>query len=392
MHPLAHQSKNRAALCPYRVLGVRRDATHAEIRLAYRRLALLNHPSRGRPDPDSVASIDENTKHWKFVAIAASFETLSDVAARRRYDKLTSTKSEVWKEPSIETPNAPRLSCGIGSVRCANALGRNGFFDEDEDLLRNDSADDDDVNGHDEGEIEPLHNMYKARNHAPFTDPFRLFNTIFHSDIFQTDDDSVPTKRKRVLGIQPGGTDKGNWMKNRLLRLSPSVQKDAVPNVQPKMCDSAEAQLYQPNLGAWSGRATMMEDGRKISKTTRIVDKSMITRTEITAIDPATGKKSTRIEVKREDIEDQIEGEYENQISNVLDCCVHPDDKRDGVVWDCTNGPSGIDRCLLMAGLEELMSKPHNEATKLSWPASPQKRSCEEWRTFLCACGPLVPE
>ena len=50
---------------PYEVIGVSRDATADEIKKAYRKLALVNHPDKGG-DPD------------KFKEIQAAYEILED--------------------------------------------------------------------------------------------------------------------------------------------------------------------------------------------------------------------------------------------------------------------------------------------------------------------------
>ncbi len=59
----------------YAVLGVARAATGAEIRRAYRRLALLHHPDRAGPAGAPV-----------FTRIAEAYRMLSDPTARTAYD------------------------------------------------------------------------------------------------------------------------------------------------------------------------------------------------------------------------------------------------------------------------------------------------------------------
>jgi len=60
-------------------LGVARDATPAEIKKAYRTLAVKHHPDKNTDDPEAQD---------KFIAIGAAYETLSDPDKRRHYDQF----------------------------------------------------------------------------------------------------------------------------------------------------------------------------------------------------------------------------------------------------------------------------------------------------------------
>ncbi|VIO99828.1 DnaJ protein, putative [Brugia malayi] len=60
----------------YEVLGVKRDASTAQIKKAFRNLALKYHPDRNS-DPNA---------HEKFREIAAAYEILADEQKRRNYD------------------------------------------------------------------------------------------------------------------------------------------------------------------------------------------------------------------------------------------------------------------------------------------------------------------
>jgi len=63
----------------YETLGVARDATPAEIKKAYRTLAVKHHPDKNTDDPKAQE---------KFIAIGAAYETLSDPDKRRQYDQF----------------------------------------------------------------------------------------------------------------------------------------------------------------------------------------------------------------------------------------------------------------------------------------------------------------
>ncbi|EJW79184.1 chaperone DnaJ, partial [Wuchereria bancrofti] len=60
----------------YEILGVKRDASTAQIKKAFRNLALKYHPDRNS-DPNA---------HEKFREIAAAYEILADEQKRRNYD------------------------------------------------------------------------------------------------------------------------------------------------------------------------------------------------------------------------------------------------------------------------------------------------------------------
>ena len=61
---------------PYEVLGIGREATQEEVKRAYRRLVLENHPDKNHaPDADE-----------KFILIRRAYELLSDPWMKRNYD------------------------------------------------------------------------------------------------------------------------------------------------------------------------------------------------------------------------------------------------------------------------------------------------------------------
>ena len=61
----------------YEILGVKIEATGAEIKSAYRRLALENHPDRNNGDPDAEE---------KFKIINQAYDILGDEQKKKHYD------------------------------------------------------------------------------------------------------------------------------------------------------------------------------------------------------------------------------------------------------------------------------------------------------------------
>jgi len=64
----------------YALLGVKRDADEAEIKKAYRRLAMQHHPDRVGPDQKQAAEA-------KFKEITEAYEVLRDPEKRATYDR-----------------------------------------------------------------------------------------------------------------------------------------------------------------------------------------------------------------------------------------------------------------------------------------------------------------
>jgi DnaJ family protein C protein 9 len=73
---------------PYGVLGLERSASADEIKRAYRKAALKNHP-------DKVPADEKAASHTTFQEIAFAYAVLSDPARRSRYDATGSTAEAV---------------------------------------------------------------------------------------------------------------------------------------------------------------------------------------------------------------------------------------------------------------------------------------------------------
>ncbi|KAF2674829.1 DnaJ-domain-containing protein [Microthyrium microscopicum] len=76
---------------PYRVLDLEKDATADQIKSAYRKAALKNHP-------DKVAESEKDEAHTKFQEIAFAYAILSDPRRRSRYDTTGRTTESLSVE------------------------------------------------------------------------------------------------------------------------------------------------------------------------------------------------------------------------------------------------------------------------------------------------------
>ena len=61
----------------YEILGINKDASETEIKLAYRRLAKKYHPDLNKTDPYAKE---------KFIEVKNAYDTLIDPVKRRIYD------------------------------------------------------------------------------------------------------------------------------------------------------------------------------------------------------------------------------------------------------------------------------------------------------------------
>ncbi|KAK6956973.1 hypothetical protein Daesc_002256 [Daldinia eschscholtzii] len=73
---------------PYEVLGLERTANEGQIKSAYRKLALKNHP-------DKVPEDQKQKAHEAFQSIAFAYAVLSNPARRKRYDETGSTSESI---------------------------------------------------------------------------------------------------------------------------------------------------------------------------------------------------------------------------------------------------------------------------------------------------------
>jgi len=80
LHRLERKEKMALRKDYYKIMGVPRDAEASQIKKAYRKLALVNHPDK-HPDEEKELYIQ------KFQEITEAYEVLSDAEKRGRYDR-----------------------------------------------------------------------------------------------------------------------------------------------------------------------------------------------------------------------------------------------------------------------------------------------------------------
>src|SRR5215208_6684422 len=102
----------------YATLGVSKNASHDEIRKAFRKLARQYHPD---------VSKDKKTAETKFKEINEAYEVLGDPEKRRKYDELGAN----WDQQASGMPrgySAGRSAAGPGGTQEFH-FGGTGFSD-----------------------------------------------------------------------------------------------------------------------------------------------------------------------------------------------------------------------------------------------------------------------
>ncbi|UII31356.1 DnaJ domain-containing protein [Fulvivirga ulvae] len=92
----------------YFILGINRNASQSEIKVAYRKLALKFHPDKNPGDPFS---------EQMFRDIKDAYETLSDLTKRAQYDRLNQSQETVSEPRNAKTePNEPSPSELVNNI------------------------------------------------------------------------------------------------------------------------------------------------------------------------------------------------------------------------------------------------------------------------------------
>lgn len=107
----------------YRALGIRKNASPATVRKAYRKLAMQNHPDRN-PGDDAAAQ--------RLAAVQQAYDVLSDPDRRAKYDATGDTtppESESQRLATLMHVLVPRMEAVL------NALAEAGRKIEEEDVV-----------------------------------------------------------------------------------------------------------------------------------------------------------------------------------------------------------------------------------------------------------------
>ena len=105
---------------PYAVLGVQRDASPEEIRVAYRRAARASHPDL-HPGDASAAE--------RFKRVQIAYELLGDPARRAAYDALKAAKRSATPVPAAPAETPVSLARELGeTVRMIRVMARRSGF------------------------------------------------------------------------------------------------------------------------------------------------------------------------------------------------------------------------------------------------------------------------
>ena len=198
----------------------------------------------------------------------------------------------------------------------------------------------------------PLAPLYRARNFAPFHDPYLLFNRIMGSSVFRTD--GVDTNRStgntgHTEMKYPGHAHQGPGQsasetladKSGFLTLAtlpaPVPPPQTAAAIKTTIMTTGAASFESDSevgtaesssvASAHKGSAGKMPMEKKletkqspqtiVKRTERVVNGRRMIRTETTVTDPKTGKSRTRVEVAREDIIAE-QGEQEKELDTGL--------------------------------------------------------------------------
>lgn len=152
----------------YSVLEVPRSASADDIRRAYKRLALKNHPDK---NPNDAAAAE------RFKEVSNAYEVLSDEAKRRLYD----AGGMDAVERGSAAPPEPAFGQARSEARAGQFRGGGGGRRPEDFMFSHEDFYGDDF-GHPHGGQRAQHghqSHHHSRHHFAFSDPFEIFAAMF---------------------------------------------------------------------------------------------------------------------------------------------------------------------------------------------------------------------
>jgi hypothetical protein len=317
-------SNSAAAVNPYHVLQIRRDATPSEIREAYRRLSLWHHPGRKIDCPE-----ERQRRLQVFEILAACYETLMenesrgmldgllrDLEATRLRTRLSSGlprgqmfvggKLLVGNDDSPVLSKSP-VACtlpplteegedgeheGLPTLSPASSHSSSSSEEQNDDqlmvlscalpasvcyrpddlpsLINASTSGSDEVAEEHYSQAEtdrlfggPISLLCRARNWEPFTDAFVVFEQVFGTPLFKVDPQEI----------------------------------GRLPEWQP---------LRSTRSSAWTGSSKTKRNGTIVFTTSRVLHNRRLTRTETSKVDHRTGLRKSVSTVTAEDLDEPM--------------------------------------------------------------------------------------
>ncbi|KAL3789198.1 hypothetical protein ACHAWO_013926 [Cyclotella atomus] len=255
---------------PYEVLGIQRGASSSDIKSAYRRLAMKNHPDR-------VQGVDaKKAATAKFAEISAAYELLTtsgDVGAS--HPSFAGEAGDAPRYDAERNVNVPRSQFGgfnqqpfTSSFSPATAMDFDPFGF---------------------GTFDSFH----------FTDPFELFRRTFGEAVFGND---VPFASP--FGASPFLMQQRSMGMNSGFGGFPSMFNSMISG-ELAGSNGFGTTTFSSSSYSFGGSGAGSSGGRIISTTTTTVNGKTVTRTEQTVIKP-DGSRKTVIDLTGDDVEEKI--------------------------------------------------------------------------------------
>uniref|UniRef100_A0AC35TV48 J domain-containing protein n=1 Tax=Rhabditophanes sp. KR3021 TaxID=114890 RepID=A0AC35TV48_9BILA len=205
-------STSGESTCPYKVLGVTKEAEDGDIKKAYRKLALLWHPDK---NPENHEEAEK-----KFKEIAQAYEILSDTQKRADYDKTKYGRHSFGGHRT--NPSAARA--GFASGKHRNSTGSYHHHGPSSPFFAHQFRSPFDIFQDFFGEpfkgFQDIHSQFGAHtkfHHAFFEDKDPL--SAFHSTTRPTNPRRYPTKHARSFDE---GKDENDNNYSSVIRFSSS--------------------------------------------------------------------------------------------------------------------------------------------------------------------------